>query len=408
MAIAQGIECDEEMLETLRLVISKVSPRELEVYAASSVAFAKGGFRKSSVALIRGRIQSMLASKEPVDDHLRKIIREQIRRSLEAGGGNVAIQKQLEKALSDLELLKGADTRLQKEIDVRAGLERENARAKEALNAALKERGQYRQELEKVQAELDRIKRDSARALDAEMQVRLSKEMARFFKEIKTRPARSGESPASSVIDLISKAKDSELAEWKSAALRMHEAKVFDDEEHESIAAEIRRRYTELHMQGFERKYRKDGELSDSRELFLSALSGEIPAILLIDAHNTLFAIQSRYRLPNDHRYPDAKARQWLVNDVVQLLENAPNMRAYIVFDGNERTDTAASSNVQVIYSGGEGEHRADKVLIDEAHYLRDAGAENLFIITNDGELAGGALRYGAVNLAPTDLHSAF
>ena len=36
MSLAPGIECDAEMLETLRLALSKISPAELDVYAGSS------------------------------------------------------------------------------------------------------------------------------------------------------------------------------------------------------------------------------------------------------------------------------------------------------------------------------------------------------------------------------------
>ena len=57
-----------------------------------------------------------------------------------------------------------------------------------------------------------------------------------------------------------------------------------------------------------------------------------------------------------------------------------------------------------VIYSGGEGEHRADGVLVDLAHFLDDSGSAGILIVTNDGELAGLASRHKAANLAPTDL----
>lgn len=408
MALAPGIACDAEMLETLRLCVSKISPRELEVYAASTPAFGRGGFRPGNTALVRSRILSMLASGEPIDAKLRGMLRDQVRRSLEAGGGNVHLQKELEAARVELARLKGADSRLEHEGEVRAALEADLEKTRAALAEAESGRGALRQRAERAEAQLARVKTDADRHVDAVLQVRLAEEMARFFAG--RGGARAVAEPvadaAGKIAAAIAVAPDRELAMWKSAVDKVASAGALTREDHEFLLSCVRRRYTELHMQGFENLVPKDGELSTPTGLFMQALAGKLPAILLVDAHNALFALQSRYRLPNEHRWPTAQTRQWLVDDVVQLLENAPNFRAYIVFDGPERTESMASPNVQVVYSGGTGEHRADGVLVDQARFLSEAGAQNMLIVTNDGELAGLASRHGARSIAPTVLLS--
>lgn len=410
MALAEGIQCDAEMVETLKLVLSKISPSELEIYAASTPAFARGGFRRGNTALIRTKILSMISSKEPIDDKLRKMLRDQIRRSLEAGGSNVHLQKELEAARNELTQLKGADSKLKVELEKNTRLTEEFNKVKAKLDTLETECGPMRQRLEKLEAELRKATVEAERKCDAILQVRLAKELADLGLSSQKPPSAlvEGESPYAKTATALESISERDLPEWKSVITRMTSAGVFSNEEQEALLAILRRRYSVLHMRGFENMTNKDEDLTKPGGIFLQALAGKIPAVILIDAHNTLFALQSRYRLPTDHRWPTAQTRQWLVEDVVQLLENTPSCRAYIVFDGPERTETMASHNVQVIYSGGTGEHRADGVLVDQAKFLSQAGAEHLLIITNDGELAGLASRHGAKNLAPTTLLAVF
>lgn len=407
MSLASNIECDAELVETLRLVLSKISPKELEIYAASSAAFAHGGFRFTNINLIRARILSLItAPNAPIEERLRKMLREQIRRSLEAGGGNVHTQKQLEAAQKELVRLKGVDERLEKVGGIRAELEKKVVVLQKQLDEALSEVGPLRQRAERAEAALMRNTDEAERRCSTLLQARLAEEMAVFFKTL-PKGEETGiphEERMHAITKAITDAPDKDLSLWRGIVNTLAASKVISKEEQEVFLSDIHRRYTMLHMQGFELKYLKDGELQKPRGVFMQGIAGQLPVILLIDAHNTLFALQSRYRLPNEAKWPTAKTRQWLVDDIVHLLAAAPTTRAYIVFDGPERTESTASANVSVIYSGGAGEHRADRVLVDQARFLSESGVQNLLIITNDGELSGQAVRHGAKNLAPTDL----
>ena len=404
MALAKDIPCDAEMLETLRLALSKLTPQELEDYARSTPSFLSGGFRTFKTPLVRARLLSMLSSSEPVDPRLRAMLRDQIRRSLEAGGGNAAMQRELENARASLATLKGIDAKLAKESSVRTALELKVARL-ENENAALKaERGALKQSLEKSEATLRGMERDLERQCDAALQTRLAREFAKFLSAAPAAETR-GDTPAGRIAAAISSARDESLASWRICLDLLSSAGTFPDEERNALAIALKRRFAAIHAKGLDgADAAKDENRNSPRAILRRAIAGEIPAVALIDAHNTLFALQCRYRLPAEHRWPTAQARDWLVRDIAGILADVPNVRAYIVFDGPERSEATASANVQVVYSGGTGEHRADGVLVDQAKFLASAGAENILIFTNDGELAGLASRHGAKALPPTAL----
>jgi predicted RNA-binding protein with PIN domain len=130
----------------------------------------------------------------------------------------------------------------------------------------------------------------------------------------------------------------------------------------------------------------------------------------MVDGHNALFALQSRYSRPQDHRGPSSEARDWLVSDLVQVFANSHNCRVIVVFDGPERSEASPAGNVKVIYSGGgnaDVEHRADDVIVAETRFLREADPDcRILLATNDNGLASRAAAFGARNIAPTALLS--
>lgn len=139
-------------------------------------------------------------------------------------------------------------------------------------------------------------------------------------------------------------------------------------------------------------------------------LAGRRALILLVDAHNALFKLQSRYRPPKYHgAWPDATARDALLADVASIFSQAPNCRAIVIFDGSERTDSDYAHNVKCIYSGGEGEHRADNALVDELKFLKQAAAaEYTVLVTEDKELSERAKKQGAEIMHPGMLMELF
>ena len=133
--------------------------------------------------------------------------------------------------------------------------------------------------------------------------------------------------------------------------------------------------------------------------------SGQTPAILLIDGHNVLFGLPARYMPARGTSLPDADKRKKLTDDIVRVTAPNPSVRAWIVFDGPTRSDTQASPNVRVTYSGGEGEHRADGVILDNLRFFKSSSPDTLvLLVSNDNDLCASARRLGALGLAVLDL----
>jgi hypothetical protein len=133
------------------------------------------------------------------------------------------------------------------------------------------------------------------------------------------------------------------------------------------------------------------------------ALSGRGTAVLLVDGHNVLFGMQSRYLPPSGAAVPTAAARERLIADVVRLAGGRPTCRAWIVFDGPTRSEMTPAANVRVTYSGGEGEHRADAVITDTIRFFRTVGDTPVVLASNDNELCAEARRLGALTITALD-----
>lgn len=145
-------------------------------------------------------------------------------------------------------------------------------------------------------------------------------------------------------------------------------------------------------------------DLPPEAALLSRALCGETPAILLLDGHNVLYGLPSRYNPPRGASLIESKKREMLVRDVVRLVSATPTLRTQIVFDGPTYTDEKAAPNVTVTYSGGEGEHRADNVLLDNIRFHTLESSEiPILLVTNDNDFRAKARRLGAQCLSVPD-----
>ena len=139
------------------------------------------------------------------------------------------------------------------------------------------------------------------------------------------------------------------------------------------------------------------------------ALAGQIPAILLIDGHNVLFGLPTRYAPTRGTALPEAEKRKRLTDDLVRVTAPNPSVRAWVVFDGPTRSDAQASPNVRVTYSGGEGEHRADGVILDNLRFFKASSPDiPVILVSNDNGLCAAARRLGALDVAVLDLGAFF
>ena len=182
---------------------------------------------------------------------------------------------------------------------------------------------------------------------------------------------------------------------------RMQEFNTFDNTALERLNQAIAQRRTALMAIGAP----PEGDAPEPVLALRRSLSGRSPAILLIDGHNLLFALQGRYMPASGAAVPDKEKRARLVADIVRVVSPHPTCRAWIVFDGPEPSEESPAPNVKVSYSGGIGDHRADKSILANIRYLRDADSTIPIILTsNDNELCGQARRLGALTIAATDI----
>lgn len=196
---------------------------------------------------------------------------------------------------------------------------------------------------------------------------------------------------------------DDALPAIRSLPRQLCELKLIKSAALKNIEAEFNKRLSAIEATGVpvdpEMEMRTDAAARLGR-----ALAGKEPAILLLDGHNVLFGLQARYMPPRGKAVPDKKKRQKLVEDVVRIAEPNPALRAIILFDGHTRSDTDPSPNVRVTYSGGEGEHRADKVIVDQIRFFKSAYPQStVLLVSNDNELCRNARKLGAQDLSVLD-----
>lgn len=127
----------------------------------------------------------------------------------------------------------------------------------------------------------------------------------------------------------------------------------------------------------------------------VKALRGAAPAMLFLDGHNILNGI-GRYRQRRGMALTHEAARLRVERDAASLLRNLPMVFAHLVWDGTEASEHAASDNVAVHYSGGQGEHRADRYILDQLRFYRERFEHPLIVVTDDNGFAGEARKLGA------------
>lgn len=201
----------------------------------------------------------------------------------------------------------------------------------------------------------------------------------------------------------IHAAADNELPKFRDLPDLMASLGVLTDEALARVRLALQRRIAAAQAAGVPPDPRTEAR-RDAVSKLGQALAGHAPAILLLDGHNVLFGLPVRYNPPRGGAVSDAEKREKLASDVVRLTAASPNVRAWIVFDGPTRSDTQASANVRITYSGGSGEHRADGVILDNLRFFNSQAPETpVFLVSNDGELCTAARRLGAQTIPVLD-----
>jgi predicted nucleic acid-binding Zn-ribbon protein len=207
----------------------------------------------------------------------------------------------------------------------------------------------------------------------------------------------------------IHAARDNDLPRLRELPDLFASLQVLDDAAVARLRQAFQRRLAAVEAAGVELPPTEGGPRPPGAALLSRALTGGAPAILLVDGHNALFGLPSRYNPARGASLTEAEKRQLLTNDIARIAAPNPALRVWIVFDGPTRSDTQAAPNVRVTYSGGQGEHRADGVLLDNIRFFKSASPEiPVILASNDQGLCAGARRLGAFDLPVMDLGGFF
>jgi predicted RNA-binding protein with PIN domain len=125
--------------------------------------------------------------------------------------------------------------------------------------------------------------------------------------------------------------------------------------------------------------------------------AGAARAMLALDGYNVILGIPEMFDTTLTDGRPAQKSRDALISKIDALFAKHEDWDVRIFFDSNERSQARHGPNVMSVFSGGSGEHRADKVIIEELHsYGKLYGDSSLLLVTNDRDLQKQAREVGA------------
>jgi predicted RNA-binding protein with PIN domain len=120
---------------------------------------------------------------------------------------------------------------------------------------------------------------------------------------------------------------------------------------------------------------------------FPSLLHHNLDCLLLLDGHNVLFALD-HLQPCFENGNPGAKARGRLIELVQRLIAGRAKVHARIVFDGPVGSVQTVGANLEVEFSGGTADQRADDAIV---RHLGQKSFQELkrrtFVVTNDHHL---------------------
>ena len=264
-----------------------------------------------------------------------------------------------------------------------AALESAHGRVAETLRTALRQSPELKQVERELTAEIGRLRQTLGCAAEADPIER-------------------------ALIDRIHAAHDNELPEWRTLPGRLASAGVLSGNALAHVRKAFQKRFAAIEALGVLPDPGTEVK-RNTVSVLGRALAGQMSAILLVDGHNALFGLPTRYNPPRGGSVSETEKRDRLVGDIVRVLTPNPASRAWVVFDGATRTDTQAAPNVRVTYSGGVGEHRADGVLLDNIRFFKGSDPEmTVLLVSNDADLCRSAVRLGAQVVPVLELGSFF
>ena len=210
------------------------------------------------------------------------------------------------------------------------------------------------------------------------------------------------------LIDRIHAAHDNALPELRTLPDKLAAAGLLPNDALSRVRSAFQKRLSAIESIGVPPDPETE-EKKKSISILGRALAGQMPVILMVDGHNVLFGLPTRYNPPRGGSISETGKRNRLVSDIARVMAPNPASRAWVVFDGATRSDSQAAPNVRVTYSGGTGEHRADGVLLDNIRFFKRADpGMTVLLVSNDTDLCKTAVRLGAQTIPVLELGAFF
>jgi hypothetical protein len=132
----------------------------------------------------------------------------------------------------------------------------------------------------------------------------------------------------------------------------------------------------------------------------------------LVDGHNLLYACRQAFLGQLADGHPGTAARAELVRRLVATWP-PPGPALFVYFDGAEPNTLTPANNVHVIYSGGDGDQRADRAILRHLNaQVAGAGGSRQdaqpVVVTRDIKLARHARKRGAAVMDPEEFLQAW
>ncbi|MEH6626575.1 MAG: hypothetical protein V7739_09025 [Motiliproteus sp.] len=119
--------------------------------------------------------------------------------------------------------------------------------------------------------------------------------------------------------------------------------------------------------------------------------------IWLLDGHNILFSLPDVFGTFGADGKPTDTSRRALEQVLIDLVKDSSNVQVQLVFDSSDHSEYYPADNVKVVYSGGEGDHRADREICSHLEYCCYISPDTPTMLTSDDrDLRDNAERLGA------------
>jgi len=287
---------------------------------------------------------------------------------------------------------------------VRALLSQQQQRDRQYGNRAfLRER---HAELTRLREEVAEARRESLNPLPSLMQVseELQQELSRIDQILGRSRAASTTPTVETLRQLIVGAHDLERLQDLRALVRDATAlSLFAPAESQRLYADIERTAGALYDLHHPAEHLAEIARTGAGPLIAvrRALHHDDSFRLLIDGYNLLFRRDDLFPPKVSGSAPDDQARSSLIKALCRLCAAKSRFQIDVYFDGPRQQELAASGQVRVKYSGGEGEQRADGEILRDLEFQRRRGhARPSCVVTDDNKLRMEASGIGAMVIA--------